>query len=409
MGDQNGVLPSQWIRAAIADGIIAGEPAIAPAQIQPNSLDLRVGKMGYRVQSSFLPGGEGMKVKLGRLKLYNCPIGEDGIFLERNQACIFHLCESVDLPDNVYARANPKSSTGRLDIFTRLVTEYGTAFDEVPRGYKGSLYLEVVPRSFAVHLRTGDCLAQIRFQVGNPYLTQAETIALLNSDDIIYDPVLTRPLRANDLPVSSGVVLSVSVPKKLVSDPTKDQIKVGYRARKNTKPIDLRILRELTIRQYWDTIYGDNRPVILEPDEFYIFASRELVRLPPEFCGEMVPFDAGSGELRTHYAGFFDSGFGFAPNRPADQTAAAVVLEIRSRDVPFLIEDAQPLFRLNILKSTEPPDFLYGSGIGSNYQSQRLRLSKQFRPQKSGLEEREEVEEHEEDAPNLSLDLFSVS
>ncbi len=367
---QNGVLPSQWIRQAVAQGFIEATQLVSEAQIQPNSLDLRLDGVGYRVQCSFLPGEEGIQQKLARYKWYEFPLPEEGVVLERNQAYIFPLCESLRLPDEIYARANPKSTTGRLDVFTRLVTEYGTTFDEVPPGYTGRLYLEVVPRSFAIRVRTGDSLAQIRFQIGSPHLTRDETIALLDSEHLILDPRL-QTLRSRDLPVANALVLSISLPKK--NEPI-----IGYQARRNTPPIDLRAIGGARISHYWDRIHGGSKPVILEPDEFYIFASRELVRLPPEYCAEMVAFDASSGEVRTHYAGFFDSGFGFSEGRNADATAAAVVLEVRSRDVPFLIEDGQPLFRVHILRSVEPPDILYGTGLGSNYQGQRLRLSKQF-------------------------------
>lgn len=376
----SGVFPSQWIRRAIADGIVCASHEIAPTQIQPNSLDLRLGAVGCRVQCSFLPGEEGMQQKLARFQWYEFTLPPDGMVLERNQAYIFPLMESLNLPPDVYARANPKSTTGRLDVFTRLVTEYGTTFDEVRPGYRGPLYMEVVPRSFAIRIRAGDSLAQIRFQCGEPQLSNAETAALLDSEPIILGPNLTT-LRSGDLPIASGITLSISLPRK--NEPT-----VGYQARKNTPPIDLRAVGMARVRHHWDRIYGDSKPVILEPDEFYIFRSRELVRLPPEYCAEMVAFDASNGEVRTHYAGFFDSGFGYAPQGAADKTAAAVVLEVRSRDVPFLLEDGQPLFRVNLMRCTEVPDVIYGAGMGSNYQSQRLRLPKQF----SGVSEGEEDE-----------------
>lgn len=365
-----GVLPSQWIRAALESGVVAVCQPLALGQVQPNSLDLRIGTAGYRVQCSFLPGEEGMKKKLSRFCWYEFPLPPEGIVLERNQNYLFPLCESLNLPPHVLGRGNPKSTTGRLDIFTRLVTEFGTSFDDVPAGYRGALYLEVVPRSFAVRVRTGDALAQIRFQVGEAQLSRDASIALLDSEAVVLGPDL-RILRSTDLNVDSGLGLSISLPRK-------DERTVGYQARRNTPPVDLRGIGQAKIRQYWDRIYGDSKPIILEPDEFYIFASRELVRLPPNYCAEMVPFDAGSGELRSHYAGFFDSGFGYHTQLTPERSAAAVVLEVRSRDVPFLIEDGQPLFRLNLMRCSEIPDLLYGQELGSNYQSQRLRLSKQF-------------------------------
>ena len=337
-----GVLPSQWLRSAVANNSIAASMPIQPGQIQPNSLDLRLDSVGYRVQCSFLPGEEGMQTKLGRFLWYEFRLLDEGMVLERNQAYLFPLAESLALPPEIYGRANPKSTTGRLDVFTRLVTEQGASFDNVPPGYSGRLYLEVVPRSFAIRVRPGDSLAQIRFQVGDPHLTRSELETLLDSDDIILSQNL-HTLRSRELVSSFGLTLSISLPRK--NEPT-----VGYQARRNTPPIDLRAIGQSRVRHYWDRIYGDSKPVILEPDEFYIFRSRELVRLPPQYCAEMIAFDASQGEVRTHYAGFFDSGFGYSAASPAYASAAAVVLEVRSRDVPFLIEDGQPLFRVNVLR-----------------------------------------------------------
>ncbi len=370
MAKVGGVLPSQWIRQAVADGHISACAPLAPGQVQPNSLDLRIGEVGWRVQCSFLPGEEGIHQKLSRFMWYDFPVPEEGVVLERNQIYFFPLCERLALPPAVSGRANPKSTTGRLDVFTRLVTEYGSSFDIVPDGYQGPLFLEVAPRSFAIRVRPGDALAQIRFQQGDPHLTPAEVTHLLDTEDLLLGPNL-ETLRARDVQSAQGLVLSISLPRR-------DQRTVGYVARRNTPPIDLRAIGGARKRHYWDWIHGDSKPIILEPDEFYIFASRELVRLPPNICAEMVAFDASSGEVRTHYAGFFDSGFGYSPHLTAGQSAAAVVLEVRSRDVPFLIEDGQSLFRVMLLRCTEQPDIIYGQGLGSNYQSQRLRLSKQF-------------------------------
>ena len=194
----NGVFPSQWIRQAIREGAIVADPPMLPSQVQPNSLDLRLGNIGYRVQCSFLPGEDGIQRKLDRFKWYDSNVGPDGLVLERNQAYIFPLSERLALPPNVYARANPKSTTGRLDVFTRLVTDCGQTFDEVRTGYHGPLFLEVVPRSFAIRVRAGDSLAQIRFQCGEPHLSQQETMALVNEEAILLSHDL-KVLRTHDL------------------------------------------------------------------------------------------------------------------------------------------------------------------------------------------------------------------
>jgi len=403
-GRPSGILPSQWIDEAITNGIVVSDRPLSPGQIQPNSLDLRLSNIAYRVNCSFLPGIEGIDKKLERFKWYDLPLSDTGTILEINQVYLIELQERLALPQEIAVRANPKSSTGRLDVFTRVVTEYGQAFDEVDTGYKGRLFLEVVPRSFPIKVRPGDCLAQIRFSRGEANLTRSETVDKVNSEDIILNPRL-EPLRANKLRISSGISLTVDLGRGEIT--SKDDRTIGYRARKNQPPIDLRDVGKVAIRRYWERIYySGNQPVILEPDAFYIFASRELVRLPGDICAEMVPFDAGSGELRTHYAGFFDSGFGYSNHLNA---AAAVVLEIRNRDVPFLIEEHQPLFQLELLKNTERPDRLYGAVGGSNYQNQRLKLGKQFKLGKQ-LTETEDDDELEESIPkpdSSSLNLFS--
>jgi dCTP deaminase len=365
-----GIQPSQWIEGALRDGTIRARSPVTPSQIQPNSLDLRLSSRGWRVQCSLLPGAEGIERKLERFGWHAFEVPSEGFVLERNAVYLFRCDESLALPEGVSARANPKSSTGRLDVFTRLVTEHGVAFDEVPEGYRGALYVEVVARSFPILVRAGDTLSQVRFQRGVAQLDDRALQAELSREPMVIDRDGT-PLDPHRLRLGQGLFLSVHL--QGVRGDT-----VGYRARKTTAPIDLRA-RDLPRERFWERVlWSPDEPVILEPDEFYIFASRELVRLPPHLCAEMVPFDAGSGEVRTHYAGFFDSGFGWLPDRVPSESAAAVVLEIRNHDVPFLIEDGHPLFRLVFFRNGERPTHLYGQDLASHYQSQRLKLGKQF-------------------------------
>ena len=369
MTHRGGVLPSQWIRRALADGTLTALRPVEPTQVQPNSVDLRIGRAGTRVQCSFLPGREGVEGRLRRFGIYPVDAGPDGVVLERNAVYLFPLLESIKLPPGVRARANPKSSTGRLDIFCRLVTEHGTSFDDIPEGFAGGLYLEVVPRSFPIRVREGDSLAQLRFVMGDPTLDDAETRALMAREPIIVAPDDLRLGRAG-LRIDNGVFMSVNLSAAGT---------VGYRAKRNTGAIDLR--GRHPISHFWERIYHrPSEPLLLEPDEFYILRSNELVRLPPSVCAEMVPFDAGAGEVRTHYAGFFDSGFGYVSADDNGAAAAAVVLEVRGRDVPFHVDEGNHLFRVILLRNHEAPDELYGRGLRSHYQGQRLRLSKQFLP-----------------------------
>lgn len=371
LATQPGIQPAQWIRRAVRAGVLSSARPLDAAQVQPNSVDLRIGARGTRVQCSFLPGAEGVEKKLERYRWFDVEVPPDGLVLERNAVYLFELQESLALPVGVSARANPKSSTGRLDVFTRLVTRDAQSFDEVPEGYRGRLYLEVVPRSFAIRVREGDTLAQLRFSHGEARLSDRAVRDAIDSQQLVTD-AHGSPLASSALRIADGAFLSVAL------DGPRERV-VGYRARKNTPPIDLRAIGALPVSDYWEPIASSaERPVILEPNEFYIFASRELVRLPPSVCAEMVPFDAGSGELRTHYAGFFDSGFGYAPEKSPVDTAAAVVLEVRNHDVPFVLEDGHPLFRLIFFRNAEEPELLYGAGLASNYQAQRLKLGKQF-------------------------------
>jgi dCTP deaminase len=375
MTHRGGVLPSQWIRQALTDGTMTASRPVEPSQIQPNSIDLRIGRAGTRVQCSFLPGREGVEGRLRRFGIYPVDAGPDGVVLERNAVYLFPLMEGLKLPPGLRARANPKSSTGRLDIFCRLVTEYGTSFDDIPDGFEGKLFLEVVPRSFPIRVREGDSLAQLRFVVGDPTLDDDETRALMAREPIIVVPD-TLPHGHAALRIEAGVFMSVN----LSAEGT-----VGYRAKRNTGAIDLR--GKHRISHFWERIYHrPSEPLLLEPDEFYILRSNELVRLPPDVCAEMVPFDAGAGEVRTHYAGFFDSGFGYAGADDNGAAAAAVVLEVRGRDVPFHVDEGNHLFRVILLRNREAPDDLYGRGLRSHYQGQRLRLSKQFLPDEADVD-----------------------
>lgn len=366
-----GIQPSQWIEQAIREGVVKTSASVTSTQIQPNSMDLRLSKRGWRLQCSMLPGEEGIEKKLERFGWHSFELGAEGMVLERNAVYLFRCEEELALPEGVSARANPKSSTGRLDVFTRLVTENGVAFDDVPDGYRGALYIEVVPRSFPIVVRMGDTLSQIRFQCGPSQLDDVDLRTELEQEPMVIDRA-GRPLDTRALRLGQGLFLSVHL-RGAQGDI------VGYRARKTARPIDL-ASRDLPRERFWERVsWAKDEPVILEPEEFYIFASRELVRLPPHLCAEMVPFDAGSGEVRTHYAGFFDSGFGWAQGKSPAESAAAVVLEIRNHDVPFLIEDGHPLFRLVFFRNSEVPARLYGQGLGSNYQTQRLKLGKQFK------------------------------
>lgn len=361
----NGILPVQEIREALAGGAIMSEVPLTAAQMQPASIDLRLGRRAWRVQSSFLPG-TGMRVadKLSRLAMHEIDMSS-GAVLERGCVYIVELQEALRLPADISAMANPKSSTGRLDIFTRLITDGASEFEAVAPGYNGPLYAEISPRTFSVLVRKGSCLSQLRLRRGPGSISDAAMEALHRTVGLI---------RGADTPdFRDGVALSVN----LTPDP--DTQIIGWRARKHAGLVDIDAPGSCEVDAYWeklttaDLVAGG---LVLNPDEFYILASREFVTVPRDHAAEMRAYDTRVGEFRAHYAGFFDPGFGM-PEMGAGSTRA--VLEVRSHDVPFLIEQGQTVCRLVYEPMSAPPKQLYGAtGSGSNYQSQGLKLAKHF-------------------------------
>jgi dCTP deaminase len=358
-----GIFSARLIKALAKDGSVASGKKFDSDQIQPASLDLRLGEKALRVRSSFLPGPErSVADRVENLKLHEIDL-KNGAVLERGCVYIVPLLESLSLPKDVAASANPKSSTGRLDIFTRVIVDGARSFDTVPAGYKGPLYLEISPRTFPVLVRTGSRLSQMRFRVGTPRLTAAQHKTLHKKETLVYDP---------NVDVADGVSLSID----LMGEGRGGLI--GFRSKRHTAVVDVDKKNALDVLDYWEPLYnrGDGE-LILDPDEFYILVSRESVHVPPGHAAEMLPFDPLVGEFRVHYAGFFDPGFGHSA---AGGTGARAVLEVRSREVPFLLGHGQTIGRLIYERMAEVPEKLYGTALGSNYQAQSLKLSKHFKP-----------------------------
>ena len=357
-----GILPDRDIAGLFASGALSASRPLDADQIQPASLDLRLGDTAYRVRASFLPG-ERYRVadKLERLKLHEIPLG-GGAVLETGCVYIVPLIEELALPAGVSASANPKSSTGRLDIFTRVMTDNGREFDKIADGYRGRLYLEVSPRTFPIVLRTGSRLSQIRFRRGNALLSEPELADLHERETLV----------AAEAPHISGGGIALSIDLEGGPDGL-----VGYRAKHHTGLIDVDAKAAQDVLDFWEPIHARGAPeLILDPDEFYILVSREAVHVPPDHAAEMTPFDPLVGEFRVHYAGFFDPGFGHSA---AGGTGSRAVLEVRSHEVPFILEHGQTVGRLVYEHMLSRPDRLYGGDLKSNYQAQGLKLSKHFR------------------------------
>ena len=366
-----GVLPSQWLERAIAEGVITSERYRIPTtSIQPASVDLRLGEVAHRLRCSFLPEGERIETKLAELSMGAIDL-RDGAILERNRPYLIPLIEELDLPHAVTARTNPRSSTGRLDIFTRVITDEGHSFDEVPAGYRGRLYLELVSRSFTIFVRTELSLNQLRLQVGKSRRDDAQVVAMHAADPILFSG--SSPVPVADLVLGDGLFLSVD----LLGQPDG---RVGFRAKKNSQLLDLTRRDHYDPADFWEPVHAErgNR-LVLEPEEFYLLISKERVRIPPEYSAEMTPYDPTSGELRTHYAGFFDPGFGHTPDMA--QQGSKAVMEVRAHDVPFMLQHGQRVAKLVFEELAEAPSILYGQAIGSSYQHQERMLSKHFQSQ----------------------------
>ena len=363
---RTGILPCQAISALWRDGEITATQPLADGQIQTSSLDLRLGEVAYRVRASFLPGpGQNMAQKIDRYTMHSVDLTK-GAVLERGCVYIVPLLERLSLSQRLSAIANPKSSTGRLDVFTRLITDGASEFDRIDAGYHGPLYAEIAPRTFSILARTGARLNQIRLRRGEHRLTDSELTRLHQQSPLVHSDVGTEN-------ISEGIALTVDL------QGAGDNGLIGYNARPHAPLIDMEKINHYDPVDFWEPIYagtGTESGLVLNPDDFYILASREAVSVPPDHAAEMVAYDTLVGEFRVHYAGFFDPGFGWAE---AGGEGTRAVLEVRSHDVPFLLEHGQTVGRLVYERLTDSPDRIYGQGIGSNYQKQTLALAKQFR------------------------------
>jgi dCTP deaminase len=358
----SGLIPRSGIAALIERGAISAGRMIEPLQIQPASLDLRLGSEAFRLRASFLPGRTlTVRERLESLSPERISLEGDGAVLEKGIVYIAPLSERLALPATLAGAANPKSSTGRLDIFVRLIVDGAAAFDEAPAGYAGPLWVEISPRSFSIRVREGTRLNQLR-------LRDAGGRAAL-SDAALAARHAAAPLVDGPLGLREGLVVHVGLAAPEGGG-------VGFRALKNGSVIDVDRPGAYAPQDFWEPIRARGGRLILDPEEFYILASRERMQIPADLAAEMAAVDPALGEFRVHYAGFFDPGFGWTPS---GAPGAKAVLEVRGRDVPFLLEDGQPIGRLVFEPLAAPADALYGAIGGSNYQGQGLKLSKHFR------------------------------
>ena len=371
---KSGYLANQSIELACHEGVIHSRVTLLASQFQPVSLDLRLGSHAFRILSSFLPENDSVETKLGDVKLYEVDLRDGGI-LEKGAIYLIPLLEELDFPKNFHGRTNPKSSTGRLDMFTRVIVDHGHRFDEIPSGYKGKIYLEVIPRSFPVRVQEGLRLNQLRIFMGNPHLSDIQLKNHYKKTPILFGDD-GKPVSVGDVKIDKGLFISLDL-----AGTRKDRI-VAYKAKTNSSVIDMSLNRHYHPMDFWEPITLTqirNRRLILEPENFYIMMSKEKICIWPHLLAEMVAYEPNSGELRTHYAGFFDPGFGWHGGKTLKGQGSRAVMEVRPHDVPFMVEDGQTFCRLTFENVIEKPNKVYGKKIQSNFHSQELALSKYFK------------------------------
>lgn len=383
---KQGVLPLQEIRELIKNGKICSSVDIYDEQLQPASIDLRLGTIAYRVQASFLPNSSStISAKIRALQVEEIDLTKPAL-LSKGHVFIIPLVESLALPRDISGKANPKSTTGRLDVFTRLMTEIGGDFEQVPSGYGGALYVEVFPRTFPIVVRVGTRLNQLRFWRGKPQRDDRYLRGLDRKQKLVYyeEGNGSEPSSEDATPLVVSAPATIAGGLRLSVDlqgSDKERI-VAYRAKKRASPIDLSKVGAYDPTDYWECI---TRPksdrLVLQQGDFYLLASKERIGVPPDHAAELEQYDPSLGEFSVHYAGFFDPGFGYGSSGEVKGTRA--VLEVRAHEVPILLEDEQTVGRLNYYKMANRPDKVYGQAIGSSYQQQGLALSKQFKPVES--------------------------
>lgn len=367
--DKEGILSTKWLKRAVRAEAICSEYTVPEQNYQPASLDLRLGEKAYVLQSSFLPYAGPVEEKLPDLAMDDMDI-RDGAILEKNRPYLIPLLEYLRLPAGIRGKTNPKSSTGRLDIFTRVITDASPRFDDIADGYHGRMFLEVFSRSFTVKVQTGLSLNQIRLFKGDPTCQQGHLRSVHERDPVLFTKT-RQPAQSSEVNESNSIGFSVNL---LATSGF-----VGYRAKRNSSLLDLSLTKCYEPRDFWEPVFADKgHSLILEPEEFYLLSSIESVSIPPQLAAEMTAYETAKGELRTHYAGFFDPGFGFGENGRLG--GIQPVLEVRAHDVPFMVGPGQTVCTLVFEQMLEPPDRWYGPRVGSSYQEAGRILSKHFSP-----------------------------
>ena len=328
-------------------------------QIQPSSIDLTISEECYEINSSFLSNNKKVKEKLLEFSLQKISLKE-GFILKKNITYLIKLNEKLNLPKNIFGKCNPKSSTGRLDIFCRTILDYCDEYEKIPCEYNGDIFLELTSRAFDIFLKEGDSLNQMRLiNITNDYLNDKKLSQLHLNTPIIFD----SDNKVQEPIISSGLKIAV--------DLNKNNLITAYKAKKNTPVLIFNQKHTHKVNDFWESIKNNNNKLTILPGDFYILKSKQKIRIPKNMAAEMIPYDTSLGDFRVHYAGFFDPGFG-------DPNGSFAVLEVKTNEVSFNLEDGQNIAKLIFENLNKPTNITYGNKIDSNYQNQGLALSKHF-------------------------------
>ena len=350
--------------------LITADTALCDDQIQMASIDLSLKGPVYGMRASGLPRrGETVRSRIDASAktgyTFNLT-GEDKL-LSRRQTYIIPLNEGLKLPPGFAARFSPKSSTGRVDVLARILADGIPHFDSVPaEGYRGPLYLEVTPLSCDILLRSGQSLMQMRLRQGDSLVSANDLVTLQAEKGIVWGKD-GKPIAPEKLSLAEhGLYMHVDLDRDIVGFMARDPILAELSFAKSDfyDPYD-----------FWEPI---TRPkggsIVLNPGRFYLLATKERVKVPSNICGDIAAYDASTGEFRTHYAGFFDPGFG--GSKPEERGTVGV-MEVRGREIPFELQDNQPVCRMDFQWLDEVPNRLYGAG--NNYTGEQPSLGKFFR------------------------------
>ncbi len=361
-----GSLPDSMIAKMIDGGFIKGANL---ANVRPSSLDLTVSDEIYEVAGIFQPRtNETVRQVLAKINKKKVSLNEP---LSQGSMYLLRLNETLALPEQVYAYCNPKSSSGRIDVHVRLLADRVSRYDAVtPAGWRGELWLSIMPKTFDIKLPRNYSLNQIRFFNADTRFDELELELAMREHSLLWRVKKRQPFDYSELKIRDGdgaAILTLDLSPKIV----------GYRAVKTKQVIDLNRINYYDWKKFFEPVLASKADYLeLERDYFYILSTSEAVRVPPDLACEMAPMDERSGEFRSHYAGFIDPGWGWG--RAGEGKGRPLTLELRPFE-DLIVRDRQPIAKIKFERMMKLPDTAYDAGPSNYLKQAGPRLAKQFK------------------------------